>query len=66
MECAMTNSKDAALVRALREAAHGLAGSVADYDPLLKLIGDARFVLLGEARMERMTSTISARRLRSA
>ncbi|HEV8552330.1 MAG TPA: erythromycin esterase family protein [Casimicrobiaceae bacterium] len=45
----MTNSKDAVLVRALREAAHGLAGTVADYDPLLKLIGDARFVLLGEA-----------------
>ncbi|HEV8255739.1 MAG TPA: erythromycin esterase family protein, partial [Casimicrobiaceae bacterium] len=37
------------LVRALREAAHGLTGSAADYDPLLKLIGDARFVLLGEA-----------------
>jgi erythromycin esterase-like protein len=49
MESGMTNSKDAELVRALREAAHGLAGSVADYDPLLKLIGDARFVLLGEA-----------------
>jgi erythromycin esterase-like protein len=45
----MTNSKDAVLVRALREAAHGLTGSAADYDPLLKLIGDARFVLLGEA-----------------
>jgi erythromycin esterase-like protein len=49
MESGMTNSKDAVLVRALREAAHGLTGSAADYDPLLKLIGDARFVLLGEA-----------------
>jgi erythromycin esterase-like protein len=26
-----------------------LVGSVSDYDPLLRLIGDARFVLLGEA-----------------
>jgi len=45
----MTASKDATLVRSLREAAHRLAGSAKDYDPLLALIGDARFVLLGEA-----------------
>jgi hypothetical protein len=45
----MTNAKDAMLVRALREAAHQLVGSARDYDPLLELIGDARFVLLGEA-----------------
>src|SRR6266536_5036403 len=45
----MTNAKDAMLVRSLREAAHRLAGSAKDYDPLLALIGDARFVLLGEA-----------------
>jgi hypothetical protein len=42
----MTNSNDAMLVRGLREAARRLAGSARDYDPLLKLIGDARFVLL--------------------
>ena len=35
--------------RAVREAAHPLAGSREDYDPLLELIGGARFVLLGEA-----------------
>lgn len=29
--------------------AHVLTGAVTDYDPLLELIGDARFVLLGEA-----------------
>jgi erythromycin esterase-like protein len=34
---------------ALAEGAHGLGGSGADYDPLLELVGDARFVLLGEA-----------------
>jgi erythromycin esterase-like protein len=36
-------------VNALREAAHPLTGSKDDYDGLLELIGDARFVLLGEA-----------------
>jgi erythromycin esterase-like protein len=33
----------------VREAAHPLTGSPADYDSLLQFIGDARFVLLGEA-----------------
>lgn len=33
----------------VREAAHPLTGSSADYDHLLDFIGDARFVLLGEA-----------------
>jgi erythromycin esterase-like protein len=33
----------------IREAAHRVTGSPADYDPLLQLIGDARVVLLGEA-----------------
>src|SRR5437870_5032029 len=45
----MTNANDAMLVRGLREAARRLAGSPGDHDPLLELIGDARFVLLGEA-----------------
>src|SRR2546428_3732078 len=48
-EASMTTSKDATLVRSLREAAHRLAGSAKDYDPLVALIGNARFVLLGEA-----------------
>src|SRR6266446_5601565 len=34
---------------AVREAAHRLTGVDRDYDPLMDLIGDARFVLLGEA-----------------
>jgi erythromycin esterase-like protein len=33
----------------IREAAHPLTGATTDYDPLLERIGDAHFVLLGEA-----------------
>ena len=33
----------------VREAAHPLTGAAGDYDPLMKLVGNARFVLLGEA-----------------
>ncbi|HVW83213.1 MAG TPA: erythromycin esterase family protein [Bryobacteraceae bacterium] len=33
----------------VRDAVHPLTGSAADYDPLLEFIGNARFVLLGEA-----------------
>jgi len=37
------------LVAGVREASQPLTGGARDYDPLMKLIGDARFVLLGEA-----------------
>src|SRR5215207_3319664 len=40
---------DAMLADAVRKAAHPLTGGAADYDPLMELIGDARFVLIGEA-----------------
>lgn len=33
----------------VREAAHPLIGEIEDYDPLMKLIGDAPLVLIGEA-----------------
>ena len=33
----------------VRAAAHPLAGEIDDYDPLMKLIGDASLVLIGEA-----------------
>jgi erythromycin esterase-like protein len=33
----------------VRQSAHPLRGSAQDYDPLMDLIGDARFVLIGEA-----------------
>src|SRR5688572_992298 len=36
-------------VSVLQESAHPLTGTKEDYDPLLKLIGSARYVLLGEA-----------------
>lgn len=45
----MTNTTHGTLIKTLREAAHRLEGARADYDPLMELIGDARFVLLGEA-----------------
>jgi erythromycin esterase-like protein/predicted phosphoribosyltransferase len=40
---------DDPLVAAVRRSAHPLAGTARDYDPLMDLVGDARFVLLGEA-----------------
>ena len=38
-----------ALIEAVRTAAHPLRGAADDYDSLLEFIGDARFVLIGEA-----------------
>jgi erythromycin esterase-like protein len=37
------------LIDAVRESAHPLKDSPQDYDPLMDLIGDSRFVLIGEA-----------------
>lgn len=37
------------LSNGIREAAHPLTGASTDYDPLMRLIDNARFVLLGEA-----------------
>ena len=37
------------LSQAVRESAHPLTGAAQDYDPLMEQIGDARFVLIGEA-----------------
>lgn len=37
------------LLQSVRKAVHPLIGEHEDYEPLLELIGDARFVLLGEA-----------------
>ena len=45
----MEQTTSTELINAIREAAHPLAGVPRDYDPLMTLIGDARFVMLGEA-----------------
>src|SRR6516164_6680236 len=37
------------LVHAIRRSSHPLTGEPTDFDPLLKAIGDSRFVLIGEA-----------------
>jgi erythromycin esterase-like protein len=45
----MINETTILLADAVREAAHPLLGEMEDYEPLMKLIGDARLVLIGEA-----------------
>ncbi|MFL5696195.1 MAG: erythromycin esterase family protein [Ktedonobacteraceae bacterium] len=45
----MSDTTRTVLINAVRETAHPLTGATTDYDPLMQLIGDARFVLLGEA-----------------
>src|SRR5438045_8280656 len=45
----MFNRSGNALARMVRDAAIPLTGEIIDYDPLLEMIGDARFVLIGEA-----------------
>ena len=45
----MPTTTEATLIDAVRDAAHRLTGASYDYDPLMDRIGDARFVLIGEA-----------------
>ena len=45
----MPSTTNATLIETVRETAHRLTGAPREYDPLMDLIGDARFVLLGEA-----------------
>jgi erythromycin esterase-like protein len=45
----MPTTTDATLTEGLQETAHRLTGVSQDYDPLMDRIGNARFVLLGEA-----------------
>src|SRR6266480_1832530 len=47
--CTMSDTTRTVLINAVRETAHPLTGATTDYDPLMQLIGGARFVLLGEA-----------------
>src|SRR2546430_10917451 len=45
----MAIAEQTSIIDAVREASQPLEGGARDYDPLLKLIGEARFCLLGEA-----------------
>lgn len=45
----MPHGHDATTLAALQEEAHPLRGGPTDFDPLLDMVGDARYVLLGEA-----------------
>src|SRR3981081_392202 len=45
----MERTIEAEPIEIVRETAHRLTGAAQDYDPLMERIGDARFVLLGEA-----------------
>ena len=45
----MRSEADLLLVQAIRHIAHPLDAVAPDYDAVLEHIGDARFVLLGEA-----------------
>src|SRR5438132_11144123 len=45
----MAIAEQTSIIDAVREAAQPLEGNPRDYDPLLKLIGNAHFCLLGEA-----------------
>jgi erythromycin esterase-like protein len=45
----MERASISSIIDAVRGAAHPLTGAIGDYDSLLDLVGDARFVLLGEA-----------------
>jgi erythromycin esterase-like protein len=45
----MSTKNEARIIDAVRHSAHRLAGDSSDFDPLLEMIGDKRFVLIGEA-----------------
>ncbi len=45
----VTEATSIILSDVIRRSAHSLTGAAEDYDPLMRLIGDAHFVLLGEA-----------------
>jgi erythromycin esterase-like protein len=45
----MLNKETSGLTNLIRENSHALTGAPFDYDPLIEQIGEARFVLIGEA-----------------
>lgn len=46
----MTASMYHSSVHAVRDAAHALTGAPSDFEPLLGLVGDAHYVLVGAER----------------
>src|SRR4051794_36626298 len=47
-ESTMQDTLDSDIARGVRDHVHPLHGTPADYDPLLEMVGEAPFVLLGE------------------
>src|SRR5437773_248055 len=45
----MATRQTNALLETIRATAYPVTGAAHDYDPLIEMIGDARYVLLGEA-----------------
>ena len=45
----MLNNQTSDLTNLIRENSYALTGAPSDYDPLIQQIGEARFVLIGEA-----------------
>lgn len=45
----MSEQNDVSATNLIKKSAHAVSGNPHDYDPLMKMIGDARFVMLGEA-----------------
>jgi len=45
----MQNTTESTLTKTVRESARTLTGASPDYDPLIDRVGDARFILIGEA-----------------
>ena len=45
----MTVALSLPFTHAIHDAAHPLVGALEDFDPLMARVGDARFVLIGEA-----------------
>jgi len=45
----MRDTASITLSNAIREAAHQLTGASTDYDPLVRWVDEAQFVLLGDA-----------------
>ena len=58
----MSGSTTHALPDAIREAARPLTSVVQSYDPVVGLVGDARFTLLARRPTARTSSTRRARR----